>query len=718
MRPLDLDMIRVFREKFGHIKEEPLVLYGTGEKTRLLIENCPDFKFAGIMDRKQAVGQRIFGLTVLGEEAIKEMTEYIVIVCDISSVDIVFHRIASFTDENEIKVFHMSGKRMLSKKKAHASKGLFIDRNKYENAITESEIVSFDLFDTLITRECLYPDDLFEIMESELIREGAPQTSFAVKRKEAVNEAVKKYGTVFRMEDIYQIYVTKTGQDIQTGEALLAKEFELELQYSRPRVDVVQLLKFARLQRKKVILVSDMYMSRSQIETLLENCGMRREEFEDIIISCEIGKAKADGTLWEYVSDKYKGYRMIHFGDNSVSDLENPKSAGISALPVYSGLHMASVLLEDVWSKYEYSLMCRNVMGLFVAEVFNSPFSIDERGRIRVQSLRAAGYSFFGSLIKHFMDYLYREAEKKSQKILFLARDGWLLKMIADKYYAESGVRNEYFLVARNAISKATALRDDDIDDTFRIFSEFTQYNFKKFCKVIFDIDIRNDDGYGDALVKDADKEELLSYLKEEYGEQIKRNALRQNALYRMYLDKMEIGLNERAAFVNFVGGGITQCFLEKFGFGRNNEFYYFAVTPLNVGGSLKCPMHSVYESGSRYTSFDNAVVAYSMMGECVLTSPQSQFMGFDEAGEAVFAGDGINHEYESIRECHEGIARYFCKTDEIGINLANVPPAYINRLYAVLFDRDVSTVCGEIRNAFQMKDIVRSDQVYGIWSD
>ena len=35
MRPLDLDMIRVFREKFGHIKEEPLVLYGTGEKTKL-----------------------------------------------------------------------------------------------------------------------------------------------------------------------------------------------------------------------------------------------------------------------------------------------------------------------------------------------------------------------------------------------------------------------------------------------------------------------------------------------------------------------------------------------------------------------------------------------------------------------------------------------------------------------------------------------------------
>ena len=106
------------------------------------------------------------------------------------------------------------------------------------------------------------------------------------------------------------------------------------------------------------------------------------------------------------------------------------------------------------------------------------------------------------------------------------------------------------------------------------------------------------------------------------------------------------------------------------------------------------------------------------MMGECVLTSPQSQFMGFDEAGEAVFAGDGINHEYESIKECHEGITRYFCKTDEIGINLANVPSAFINRLYAVLFDRDVSTVCGEIRNAFQMKDIVRSDQVYGIWSD
>ena len=47
MRPLDLDMIRVFREKFGHIKEEPLVLYGTGEKTRLLIENCPDFKKTG-----------------------------------------------------------------------------------------------------------------------------------------------------------------------------------------------------------------------------------------------------------------------------------------------------------------------------------------------------------------------------------------------------------------------------------------------------------------------------------------------------------------------------------------------------------------------------------------------------------------------------------------------------------------------------------------------
>lgn len=716
MLPIDIDIITKFNENFASIKDEPIVLYGTGDKTKLIVDSCPEYHFIGIMDRDKK--GECFNLPILSVENVRDKAKYIIIVCNISSADVIYQRIADFTEKNDIQVFHMSGRRMHYREKTDITKELIVSREAYENAIMESDVVSFDLFDTLIMRKCLYPDDLFRIMEEKLAKvAGEEQVDFYEKRKWSEREALLQHGFTYTLNDIYQIYTSETSQDNVIAKKLQEIELSLELEYVLPRKDVIELLNFASCSGKRIILVSDMYMVRDQVESLMKKCNISIDIFEDIYISNIEGLAKSDGSLWKHISEKYKECKIVHFGDNLDSDIKKARAVGICSLPIYSGTYTASVLLGNVFHKYENDLICRRIMGLLVADIFNSPFILDTQGRIKITSLRSVGYNFFAPLIKFFMDYLYEQVKLKEQKVLFCARDCWILKTVADKFYSQYGIENKYFLTSRRALLVATTLTDKDIDDAFSIVGYTPAYNFEEFCDIVFNIKVADDDPYRGIRIADLDMKNIKSYIKERYEEDIKTNSLMQKSLYKAYIESLPVDLDERLAIVNFVGGGRTQSLLEKLGIGNNSEFYYFAMTPLQVELSLVSPTHSVFKSGSVYTGNDNALVQYTVLGECIFSSPKSQFMGFTLEG-PVYADDGINHGYDKISESHTAIVEYFQNINSLGLDFNHVPAEFINEIYGVLFQTDICNVSKEVKDAFQTKDIIRTNEVLKIWND
>ena len=98
----------------------PIALYGIGEKTKLLLENLPEYHFVALIDQN-STGYIIHGKPVMTIEDLKGKIKNIIIVCNYSSVNIIYKRISHYESQYGISIYHMNGKMNLRIKK----KGIF-----------------------------------------------------------------------------------------------------------------------------------------------------------------------------------------------------------------------------------------------------------------------------------------------------------------------------------------------------------------------------------------------------------------------------------------------------------------------------------------------------------------------------------------------------------------------------------------------------------------
>ncbi|MBR1383486.1 MAG: hypothetical protein IJ555_06715 [Ruminococcus sp.] len=175
-----------------------------------------------------------------------------------------------------------------------------------------AEYVSFDIFDTLISRKTGKPVQLFEYMEKQLCMPG-----FSEKRIKAERDARNKSqnGEV-TLKEIYQSF---EGVSPDKAEELCRKELEAELSVCRFNKRLKKLYRQC-IENKKVILTSDMYLTSEMMEKLLESCGIRG--YERLFISCEAGVSKRSGELYRYVLSELgiSPKQLVHIGNDIMTD--------------------------------------------------------------------------------------------------------------------------------------------------------------------------------------------------------------------------------------------------------------------------------------------------------------------------------------------------------------------------------------------------------------
>ena len=115
------------------------------------------------------------------------------------------------------------------------------DRLTIDDIVKKSkkyDIVSFDIFDTLITR-CIYePDDAFKIL-GNLIKDE----KFIEKRKKAEQQARKKLEHDVNLDEIYDEYMLENNLSKEKTSILKNNEIKLEKDLLVPRKDMCILLK-------------------------------------------------------------------------------------------------------------------------------------------------------------------------------------------------------------------------------------------------------------------------------------------------------------------------------------------------------------------------------------------------------------------------------------------------------------------------------------------
>lgn len=323
---------------------------------------------------------------------------------------------------------------------------------KIYNQLKKYDIISFDIFDTLLLRVVQDPGDVFSLV-SQNMKSVLDQSDFREMRIQAQKEAQSTYGVKTKLIHIYDCMVLNYGLERKMADQLMQEELSVEKSVCIPNETVVDLIKDLRKLKKEVILTSDMYLDKRQLQQILIAL-IPDLTFDKIYISCEMGLSKYNGDLFKYIHNCYNK-KIIHVGDYFRGDYLNAKrSRGFN-----------SIYLS--YPKKNYTQLDKFI---------NCTVS-DRRDEI----YRWA-YTEFAPALWCFCEWLEQEATyHKCKQLLFLTREGDFLRQLFEIYYKGSELNFDTLYTSRRSVLAASSdLNWDCIKD---LFGDATVHFFSEvFC--------------------------------------------------------------------------------------------------------------------------------------------------------------------------------------------------------------------------------------------
>lgn len=201
-------------------------------------------------------------------------------------------------------------------------------------AIDEAEVVSFDVFETLLIRPYLKPRDLWRHLE-----ETSGHKGFATRRikaeKRCQKEAHKQKHDKITLSDIYAILPPEEQLFYQA-------ELKLEKQVLRPNPIAQALFHYAETRHKKIILVADTYLPRTFLRLVLKEQGF--QDVHRLYVSGNIRKTQKRNPFFEYLAADLNlpARRICHISSHKKSAILQARKAGLSVryLPKISTLFL------------------------------------------------------------------------------------------------------------------------------------------------------------------------------------------------------------------------------------------------------------------------------------------------------------------------------------------------------------------------------------------
>jgi predicted HAD superfamily hydrolase len=693
-----MDLLENFKNVFGCLKAEPIVLYGLGENTKLLLDSLPEFNFVGLMD-KNSIGCTVYSLPVFSPEEVAKKSKHIILVCNYSSVNIIYQRIAHLKKLG-VTIYYVSGEILdIEEFNNGVTTNHITNSENLKLAILSNDVISFDVFDTMITRKVLWPSDIFLITERKAKEELNYTFNFTSKRIEAERMLGKK-NFYYNLDDIYTELINTFSLDKELADKIKSMEIETEITWTVPRDELTEASNFAIANGKEVIFTSDMYLDASVIQKIIEKCKLNCHSYK-IYVSNNIKKSKHEGDLYEYLKMIYKNKKILHIGDDPFSDIHQAEKHSIETLKITSPVQ--NIENNKLWDFVltESDLDTRIILSNFIVTYFNMITSTSPR---IIKSTQEIGYFFFGPLILTYVNWLIDMTKKHSiDKILFISRDGYIIEKIYKKINIQK-LNSIYFLTSRRTVSVCSIHDKHDIVEVFNIHYAAQNIKLGQFIKVLFGIDISNNDH--DVLISTMPKKDLLDHILEHYSDAILENSALEREEYIKYFNTCDIKSNEKIGVVNFVGKGVTQYFLNKLFPGNKFYFYYFATEIDIKQKKLDFNMiHSLYGNYlSQYTS-KNVLARHYSMAESVFSAPTEQFVRFRNGIPEYLLPKRFD--FSEMIQCHLGIESFFDDILKIDSNVftRTYDAQTMEYLFGLLFNTKYFIVPDKIKKAFSVTD-------------
>ncbi len=445
--------VEIFRQHIDREVFDKFVIYGTGISSQAVVENCGDYPIEGIMDVTKT-GQLFCGFPVLSpEEILERQIRKIVVVARPALHAIIYKRIRKWCRENGIEVYDIYGADIAKRLQIQECDSPYFAVS-YESLLQEidnHEIISFDIFDTILMRRVYEPTDVFSLVDLEM--EDVLSCSFSKMRREAERRLLQN-----GEPDLYQIYGQMEemyGLESEVSARLREKELQVERKVLIVRERMRECISYCKKQGKRFYFVSDMYLPSPILEEILKERGITG--YEEILVSCEHGVSKTKG-LFRVLKEKARGQSYLHIGDNEAADGYAAKESGIDAFLIMSAARMMEISTYRESLSYVDGLCSRIMVGMLAAELFCDPFALyDSQGKPGVNRPQAFGYLYLAPLLLSFLVWVFKTLEGKTQDIiLFSARDGWFVRhiyhILAKSWGLAALPKDVYFMVSRKAM--------------------------------------------------------------------------------------------------------------------------------------------------------------------------------------------------------------------------------------------------------------------------
>lgn len=648
-----LNIGRIFKKYIN----KKIALYGLGTETeRILPALINNFKIIGLLDGFKEEGE-LYGKPIISlAQAVEAQVELIIVVARPGSCRVIAKRIGDTCKENGIELIDVRGKDLLET--CHVQyelKGITgVTKAELLEKIESAEAVSFDLFDTLIMRQTLEATDVFEHINYVLSEKDIYIEDFCKKRLESEKMLSKNKAPT--LLEIYEDVINKSNMVDIAAHELVEIEWNIDYELIVPRRDVCSVFQNVYASGKPIYIISDTYYNKKQLEKIVKKCGIT--EYTDILASSDYQTGKTQNLFCIYKQKEF-GKKCLHIGDDVVADVQSASACGIETCRLYSGLDLLESMGYLGLSQYGDTLTERLKIGMFVSNMFNSPFLFETESRkLKVNKAYDIGYQLCAPIIADFVIWFNDQVQKNGiRNIWFGARDGYLIQKMFHELNKLS--KSEYFFTSRLAAIRAGVEDEEDISyvDSMK-FSGSSEENLA----VRFGIDAKK------VVEEDISPEKNGLF---RYKNAILKKSHIESSNYKKYINKLDVQAGD-IAFFDFVAKGTCQMYIQKLIDSHIKGLYFLQLEPefmMDKGLDI-VPFYTKDEKDSTEIYEDYYIL------ETILTAPHPSIHGFSEDGAPIYTEETrSNSDMECFMAIQEGVLDYFrtyiklCPKKELAIN-------------------------------------------------
>ena len=321
--------------------------------------------------------------------------------------------------------------------------------SKIKRDIDRAEIVSFDVFDTLLLRPYTDPKHLFvhveEISNTPFFSRFRIDAEAKARRKNPDRQDITFDDIYNEMDDVYK--------------SMKRAESDMEMRVLTRNPEMKQVWDYAKSEGKKIIIASDMYLPTDFIARALAKNGFA--DYDRIYVSGDLGKTKRRGAMYRHILDDLgvNPAKILHVGDNPRSDYKPAKKFGIKTAPY------TRVVEQYLAANRRAKAFHKKTAGNFGASVMTSMMAWRWQkkalGLIASDYWTDLGYEYAGPAIYGYMRWVEKESKLRGiEQLLFVARDGWTPQKAFDSF--NSGIKTNYVYAPRflNLICKLDYLKE------------------------------------------------------------------------------------------------------------------------------------------------------------------------------------------------------------------------------------------------------------------